>query len=213
MLTPDYASETLGLTIYTDMAGCKVCFLFAVSAMLVSGASAGGKKINGLNFQLALADSCFSQYIYIWPAPDPYFENLTQRKIRGIPQYRRGNNIVASFPDSTTVLVVFWQDLSALSACGTAFDPARLKFYLLWNNDSQTIPANVKSVFVRKSLPQNWCEYKCSTRWTYELKIDSQDVPLHNDLLLRIESEDGGRLAEYVGKLSAEPPPAPPFVH
>jgi len=35
----------------------------------------------------------------------------------------------------------------------------------------------------------------------YELRIDSQNVPLRDSLVIRIEAEDGTRLAEYIGKL------------
>jgi hypothetical protein len=48
-----------------------------------------------------------------------------------------------------------------------------------------------------------WCEERCVVRWSYELRIDSQNVPLQNDLVIKIEAQDGTRLAEYVGKLAS----------
>ncbi len=81
------------------------------------------------------------------------------------------------------------------------FDPAKLKFHVEWQNGSQAVPA--KGNFVAQELsPQTWCEDKCAGHWVYALRMDSEDVPLQNNLVLTIETEGGTRLAKYVGKLS-----------
>ena len=76
-----------------------------------------------------------------------------------------------------------------------------------WKHDFQVVRAE-GSFVVSEEAPQTWCEDRCSGHWIYELRIDSQNVPLQDDLVIRIEAEDGTRLAEYVGRLDTnELPP------
>ena len=126
-------------------------------------------------------------------------------KSKGKSEYRKGRNIVANYPDLITVRVWFSLDLAGINSCGALprFDPAKLRFLVEWQNNSQLVPANGKFL-VSETLPQTWCEDRCSKHWTYELRIDSQDVPLQSDLVVTIETVDGARLAKYVGKLSTE---------
>jgi hypothetical protein len=193
------------------MATGKGYVLLALSTMLISGAWAGGKKVSGLSLQSSPQPKapCLSQPFHIWHKPDAFFKNLKQVKRKRTLLYRRGNDVVANFPDSTTIIVDFWQGLSGPSACSIlpVFDPARVRLRAEWRNDSQTMPATGNFAIAGKTSPQSWCEDKCVVRWTYELTIDSQNVPLQNDLLLRIETDNGSRLAEYVGKLSADSQP------
>ncbi len=188
------------------MRGCKAYVLLALSAMFISEAWAGGKKVSGLSFQLSPPPKvpCLFQPFHIWQDPDPLFKNLKQVKSKRTVQYRRGDDIVTNYPDSTTVRVEFWRGVSEFNSCNAlpSFDPARVKFHLEWQNDSQIVPAKGDFVASEESSPQTWCEDKCSGYWTYELRIDSQNVPLQDSLVIRIETQDGTRLAEYVGKLS-----------
>jgi hypothetical protein len=207
--TPDYASEAARLQYAKVMHAGTVYVLLALSAMLVSGGCAG-KKINGLGFQLSpqLKAPCLNR-LYVWQRPDPYFKDLRQVKRKGTLQYRRGRDVVANFPDSTTIIVELWQGLSGTyppTACNPlpVFDPAKVKFHVEWRNDSRTVPAKGDFALAGKSGPQTWCEDKCVVHWTYKLSIDSQNVSLQDDIVLRLEAENGIRLAEYVGKLSAE---------
>ena len=190
------------------MGTCKSYVLLAFSAVLISKAWAGGKTVDGLTFQLSPQPKvpCLIQPFQIWHAPDVFFKGLKQVTSKGTLQYRRGHDIVANFPDSTTVIVELWQGLRGFISCSTspAFDPARVKFHVEWKNDSHTVSANGKFVVSEESSPQTWCEDNCAARWTYELRIDSEGVPLQDSIVVRIETEDGTRLAEYVGKLSTE---------
>jgi len=77
---------------------------------------------------------------------------------------------------------------------------------LEWKHDAHIVPAK-GTFFVSEESQQTWCEDKCSGRWKYELTIDSQNVPLQHNLIIRIEAEDGTRLAEYVGELDTLPEP------
>lgn len=186
------------------MGGCKGYLLLAVSAMLVGTASAGGKAVSGLSFRLSPEPKvpCLFQPFHIWQQPDTFFKDLKQFKRKQTLQHRRGSDIVEKFPDSTNITVEFWQGLSEFNRCSVLppFDPAKVKFHLEWRTDSQIVPASGIFVVSQES-PQTWCEDKCAGRWVYELRIDSQNVPLQDNLVVRIEAEDGTRLAEYVGKL------------
>jgi hypothetical protein len=148
--------------------------------------------------------SCSFQPFHIWHEPDPFFKDLKLFKSKGSVQYRRGRDAVANFPQSTTLKVELSQGAPQLRSCIAlpAFDPAEVQFRVEWKNDSQTVPAEGKFVLSKEPSSQTWCEEQCVARWSYELKIDSQGVPLQSDLVVRIEAQDGTRLVEYVGKLT-----------
>jgi len=174
---------------------------------LIATGWAASKRVNGLNFQLSPPpkQQCVFQPFHVWQEPDSFFKDLKQVKSKGALQYKRGRDLVASYPDATTVRVEFGRlGVPEFNSCSVLppFDPAKLKFHIEWRSDSRTTPANGKVVQWQDSVAQPWCEDKCAGRWVYELRIDSQDIPLQNDLVIRIESQDGSRLAEYVGKLS-----------
>jgi hypothetical protein len=182
-------------------------YLLIISFLtLVTTGWAASKTVNGLNFQLSPPpkQQCAFQPFHVWQEPDPFFKELKQVKSKGALQYRRGRDIIASYPDSTTVRVEFWLGVPEFNSCSVLppFDPAKLKFHIEWRSDSRTATANGKVVQWQESSAQPWCEDKCAGRWIYELRIDSQDVPLQDNLVIRIEAQDGSRLAEYVGKLS-----------
>jgi hypothetical protein len=197
------------------MAIYKGYVLFIVSATLIGTASAGGKNVNGLSFRPSPQPKvpCLFQPFQIWQQPDPFFKNLKQVKSKGTVQYRRGRDVVENFPDSTNITVEFWQGVREFDACNPLprFDPAKVKFHLEWKHDSQVVPAE-GSFVVSEEPPQTWCEDRCSRHWTYELRIDSQNVPLQDSLVIRIEAEDGARLAEYIGKLGTDGLPPPQFL-
>jgi hypothetical protein len=139
---------------------------------------------------------------------------LKQIKSKTAVQYRRGHVTVVNFPDSTSLRVEFSPEAPQFDACSVlpAFDPARVQFRVQWRNDSQATPAEGKFVISKEPVAQTWCEERCVARWSYELRIDSQNVPLQNDLVINIETQDGTRLAEYVGKLTSNKiQPEPPF--
>src|SRR5204862_918662 len=120
--------------------------LLALCAMLVSEAWAAGKSVYGLSFQLSqpLKAPCLLQAFHVWQEPDPFFKNLKQVKGKRTLQYRRGHNIVANYPDSTIVRVVFSQGVSRFNTCHALppVDPQQDKFHLEWLHDSHMMHAN-----------------------------------------------------------------------
>jgi len=184
----------------------KTYVVLAFSALLINEAWAGGKAINGLSFQLSPPPKrqCLYEPFHVRQEPDAFFKDLKLVKSKGKSEYRKGHDIVANYPDLITVRVELWQGLTEFNSCGALprLDPANLRFLVEWQKDSKLMPAEGKFL-VSKTLPPRWCEDRCSEYWAYELRIDSQDVPLQSDLVVTIETLDGARLAKYVGKLSS----------
>ena len=176
-----------------------------LSATLITVAFARQKKVYGLGFEPAKQANavCGSSYFYIWHEADPLFKNLKVVKSKGTLHYYRGHEAVASFPDSTIVRV-FWRTPSTINVCSPLpkFDPAQVRFYVEWRDNGQVVPANGTFVKSEQVAPAAWCEDNCVDAWVYQLRIDSQNVPLHDTLAIRIDAQDGTRLAEYIGKLS-----------
>ena len=174
-------------------------------ATLIAVAVGRQKKVYGLSFETSQQSKavCGSNYFYIWHEADPLFKNLKVVKSKGTLHYYRGHEAVASFPDSTIVRV-FWRTPSAINMCSPLpkFDPAQVRFHVEWIDNGQVVPAKGTVVKSEQVAPSAWCEDNCVDAWSYQLRIDSQDVPLNDILAIRIEAQDGTRLAEYIGKLS-----------
>jgi hypothetical protein len=200
-----------------NMNGWKHTAVVVLSAALITVAAAREKKVYGLVFEAVrpLKAPPVSCYFLILQGADPFFKNLKQVKSKGSVEYRRGHDVVTDFPDSITARVFFRP--SDLSNCGAlpAFDPARIKFRVEWQNGTQIVPA--KGTEIKHELrPGVWCENNCVGTWIYELRIDSQNVPLNDNLVIKIEAEDSTQLVEYIGKFNIEaqqvPPPSLPPV-
>lgn len=174
-----------------------------------------GEKVSGLGFQPAQGQKvpCLFQPFSVAQRQDPFFRGLEQVRKRGKLQFRRGRDVVSNFPDALTIWVDFRNGPTALSRCSAlpAFDPAKLKFSVQWKNGSQISPAEGKFLVSEESSPETWCEDNCSARWSYELRIDSQNVPLTDELVIRIDAENGTSLAEYVGKIGKADSQTPPL--
>jgi len=176
-----------------------------LSATLITVALAREKKVYGLGFETSQQANvpCGSRYFYIWHEADALFKNLRVVKSKGTLHYYRGHEAIASFPDSTIVRV-FWRTPSLVNPCSPlpTFDPAQVRFHIEWRDNGQIVPANGIFVKSEQVAPAAWCEDNCIDAWAYRLRIDSQNVPLNYTLAIRIDAEDGTRLAEYIGKLS-----------
>ena len=82
-----------------------------------------------------------------------------------------------------------------------SFDPAKLKFRATWHDTSQTKIADGTVVATEWQDPGPWCEDRCGGLWVYELRIDSEKLPLATQLAITIDSDDGTHLAEFLGRL------------
>jgi len=195
----------VGATILVVMSIPKGYLLVACLAFLSAQVWARAKAVNGLDFQQSppQKEHCLSQPFHVWHERDEFFKNLQEVKSKPTTQYRRGHDIVVSYPDSTTVRVELWRGLPENSCIVLPkFDPAKLQFRVEWQIGQQVVPAKGTFAVSEPLSPQPWCENRCAGLWEYELKLDSQDVPLESQLVLTIETQDCTRLAKYLGRLS-----------
>ena len=190
------------------MGAYRTLSLLAFVIVSICNGWAGGKPVNGLIFQIFPEPKipCLFQPFQIWQKADPFFKDLKQFRTKQVLEYRRGKEVVANFPDSTTVVVGYSGNFTEFNSCMDlpAFDPKTVKFRLTWKGDSRNFPANGTYVLSQESAPRPWCEQRCAGTWTYELIIDSQNVPLQDSLIVTIEAQNGTRLTEYIGKLSTD---------
>jgi hypothetical protein len=188
------------------MNGWKRSAVVFLSTALITIAAAREKRVYGLLFEAVrpLKAPSLSCYFFVLQDADPFFTNLKQAKRKGSVRYRRDHDVVTDFPDSITARVFFRP--SQLSNCGAlpAFDPARIKFRVEWQNGTQIVPAQGTVLKSDELRPGVWCEDKCVGGWIYELRIDSQNVPLNDDLVIKIETEDSTQLVEYIGKFGTD---------
>jgi hypothetical protein len=190
------------------MSGYRPISLWAFVIVLTCNGWARGKPVNGLIFQILSEPKipCLFHPFQIWQKADPFFKDLKQFRKNQDLEYRRGKEVVANFPDSTTVVVAYSGSLTEFNSCMALppFDPRTVKFRLTWKSDSQNFTANGTYVMWQESAPRPWCEERCAGAWEYELRIDSQNVPLQDSLIVTIEAQNGTRLTEYIGKLSTD---------
>lgn len=164
------------------------------------------KSVVGLDFQPSTLPrpNCTAQPFFVSQERDEFYKGLKEVKSKPAVPYRRGHDVVVSYPDSTKVRLELWKEFPETNPCLVLpkFDPAKLQFRVEWQNGQQIVPGKGKFAVSEPSSPQPWCEDKCRAVWAYELTVDSEKVPLQSQLILTIETEDGTQLAKYLGKLS-----------
>lgn len=165
-------------------------------------AVAGAKKVT-LDFEPTHPASppCLRSPFIVLLEESPFFKDLKEVKKRKLLEYHHGKEVVQTFPDELEIKVNFLP-VPLLERCGYTFDPANLVFHVEWQDKSQSRQATGTFVQSEIARPVTWCEDNCLGAWEYELRIDSQDIPLTSDLLIQINSENGVHVAEYVGKLA-----------
>jgi len=170
-------------------------------------ASAGKKRVT-FDFQPTHPPSspCLNSPLISWEESDSFFKDVKQVKTKGALEYRKGNHIIHNFPDEMVVHIVFLRGHWLFGTCGAGFrfDPATVSFHAEWRDGPQTRTANGTVVQSDPSkVVRIWCEDGCVETWEYQLRIESENVPLLDSLVIRMDGENGSRLAEYVGKATA----------
>jgi hypothetical protein len=188
----------------------KISLLLPLTIILLSSARAGQKKISGLIFQSSQNSKtpCVYSPIHIWQEPNAFFQDLKQVNVKGTTEYRHGKDVVATFPDELTLRVEIARGPATMPTCGMIpnFDSATVQFWAEWRNGSQRILA--KGIVVRTDWEASavWCEDNCGGYWEYELRINSENVPLKDRLVVSMDTEKGTQIAEYIGELSTTGP-------
>ena len=189
----------------------KICLLLPLTVILLSSARAGQKKkISGLIFQPSQNSKtpCVYSPIHISQEPNAFFQDLKQVKAKGTTEYRHGKDAVATFPDELTLRVEIVRGPATMPTCGVTpnFDSATVQFRAEWWNGSQRVAAKGTVVRTDWEAPAIWCEDGCGGYWEYELRIDSENVPLKDQLVVRVDTENGTPIAEYVSELGTNDP-------
>jgi hypothetical protein len=183
----------------------------ALLAILVTPALAEN-KIDGLIFRptQTFGLNCPNGPFWVSQEPSPFFKQVTRTKTHGVEQVHRGQEVIEQFPDELTVIVESWPSSEPLQTsmpgvCPINFgiDPLTIKFRAEWRAAGTTTIA--KGIVVQSKLldPGPWCEDNCEGSWEYELRIDSQGVPLRDTLVISVDANDGTHLAEYIGALGS----------
>jgi hypothetical protein len=184
----------------------KICMLLPLTLTLLTPAQAGQKKITGLTFQPSSISQtpCAFSPIHISQEPNAFFQDLKQVKAKGMTEYRHGKDVVATFPDELTLRVEIARGVTTIPTCGVKqnFDSATVRFRAEWWDGSQRIAAKGTVVRTDWEAPAIWCEDSCGGYWEYELRIDSENVPLKDRLVVRVDTENDTPIVEYVGELN-----------
>jgi hypothetical protein len=192
--------------------------IWLASILLFAEMASAGTKVS-FDFEPTHPYSapCPRSPFIVLPEPSPFFADLKEVTKHGLLQYRRGKNVVQSFPKELEINISFLP-APLLARCGPKFDPGTLRFHVEWQNGTQNRQAIGTVVQEKTARLDTWCEENCIRSWNYELRIDSEEIPLTSSLLIRVDSETGVPIVEYVGKLTqvehremltSNPSPAP----
>jgi hypothetical protein len=176
--------------------------------------SLAGETVEGLVFNTVQGSggntsggNCTGPF-FLWQEPDPYFQNVKRRKVKGSVRFERKGKVLENFPDEVTLQLAFLPSppFTSCPATPQRFDPAKIKFKAAWRNGLQTSPAEGVFVISERQGPGIWCEDSCAGSRGYELRIDSAGVPLTHQLEITVEAENGSPIAQFTGELRPHDP-------
>jgi hypothetical protein len=174
-------------------------------------------KSHDVAISLTPVEGCRAVF-YFQQYPNPFLKNARQVRVGNSVEFRVGDTSLKSFPEEISLRVYYrrtWSDfITVKSDSCDPFDANTLRFIAVWSNKSRTLTAGGQTTSVQRHDPEPFCEDKCSDWWTYDLTIESKDVPLTDDLIVMITTADGTRVAKLFGGLgpldyNVNPSPAP----
>src|SRR5262249_33576842 len=146
-------------------------------------------------------------WFYVEQDPNPFFINVIEFKERGVIKFRSDTRTMENFPDEITLKIQYRGDAGFFrttvpanppKACDP-IDPSSIKFKAMWRNTSRTVTADGVVLQQQNLGPEPFCELKCADLWLYELRIESKDVPLTDNLVILVDSPEGKHLVKLVG--------------
>lgn len=150
---------------------------------------------------------------------DPGWKHLKEVKVNGVKKFRRGKVVIENYPEEITLSLTYglFESYSptAKSAydCTPTWDPAKVQFSAAWRNTTRTVTAKGVQLNAEWHDPGVWCESKCRGYcgyWTYEIRLDSENIPLGDELQVTVHTEDGRVASVLDGRLEAVDESAPP---
>jgi len=130
---------------------------------------------------------------------DSSLAKLRKKRSAAGTEFHRGKNVVERFPDELMVEISVTDCASPYAVPVSRDILGSMQFDAQWRRGSEERPVSglyVPRVRSRDGLPQ-----ASDTVQVYELSIQSADVPLTDQLVLRVSSADGKRIAEFVAGL------------
>jgi hypothetical protein len=179
-----------------------------LSVLLVSPSPAKSRPKN-MSIWMMPVEGC-DAWFYVEQEPNPFLTKVVEFKDRGVVKFRSDTGILENYPDEITLRIQYRRaDDGLLSTTVSAkppkvcapIDPGRVKFKVMWSNKSRTLDAEGVVLQQENLGPEAFCELKCSDVWLYQLRIESKDVPLTDNLVILIDSPEGKHLAKLVGGL------------
>jgi hypothetical protein len=179
-----------------------------MSVVLVSSAPAKSKPKN-MSVWMTPVEGC-DALLYVEQEPNPFLMNVTEFEEKGVVKFRSDTGTLENYPDEITLTIHYRRGNTGLFETTVStkspkvcepIDPSRVKFKATWSNKSRTLAADGIVLKQEDLGPEAFCELQCSDWWVYQLRIESKDVPLTDDLTILIDSPDGTHLAKLVGGL------------
>jgi len=139
---------------------------------------------------------------------DPGWKHLKELKVNGVKKFRRGKVVIENYPEEITLSLTYGllesYSPTAKSAydCTPTWDPAKVQFSATWRNTTRTVTAKGVQLNAKQHVAEIWCEQmRCRAYWTYEIRLESENIPIRDELVLTIHAEDGKVVSIIAGRL------------
>ncbi|HZR65796.1 MAG TPA: hypothetical protein VFA85_11655 [Terriglobales bacterium] len=145
----------------------------------------------------------------LWQEPNSYYTDMTKETTNGSVKFQRSGQQIESFPDELVLHFTYSSFPATMNSClisAPRFDPNALRFKAVWHDKSGILPAHGTFVLSQRETNGPWCEDACRGEWGYDLRIDSTNVALVDQLEITVETGDGLRVAQFFGALQSAPP-------
>jgi hypothetical protein len=167
--------------------------LFLLFAMFSVSMPASARQKLSLSLSPVGVDACGFSAI---AEPSPALSHLKRVKTKGKVQFRQGNRIVESYPEEIHLNVRYGNpDGLPISTIPSGkcvnLDPVNVKFSASWRNQSGSVvaPGSLQSWEILRPAPM--CETGCAGYSSYELRLDSSNIALTDELVITVYANDG----------------------
>jgi len=190
------------------MAFMRPYFALAVLFVALVSSSPAKSKPKNMSIWMMPLESCAASF-YVEQEPKPFLMNVVESKEKGVVKFRSDTGTLEHYPDEITLRIEYRADAGFFKTTVSRkppkvcepIDPSRVRFKAMWSIKSRTLAADGTVLRQEDLGPEAFCELKCSDLWVYELRIESKDVPLTDNLVILIDSPEGKHLAKLVGGL------------
>jgi len=131
-----------------------------------------------------------------------FFKDLVKIERKGATEFRRGSQIIRTFPETVSLEIDVWANpCDSSSIAGSSAPPSaevfeELKFQLEWDLSGDRMPVKVIET---KIANEPWTEL--TQHWHYTLRVESDGIPLDSGLMIKGTST--GLIVEFRSGLTA----------